>query len=54
MHSRPALLIQIPWTLTLDGLVGLDACHAVSVPGALGLGTVAVGIEFLSHALPYR
>lgn len=34
----------------LDGLVGLDAGHAVSVPGALGLGTVAVGIQFLRHA----
>lgn len=29
----------------LDGLVGLDAGHAVSVPGALGLGTVAVGFS---------
>lgn len=34
---------------SLDGLVGLDAGDAVPVPGAFGLGSVAVGIEFLSH-----
>lgn len=34
---------------SLDGLVGLDAGDAVPVSGAFGLGTVAVGIEFLSH-----
>ena len=35
----------------LDSLVGLDTSHAVSVPRALGLGTVAVGIQFLSHVV---
>lgn len=50
LHHEPETVGDLA---SLDSFMGLDAGHAVPVSGAVGLRTVAVRIQFLSHGSDY-